>query len=222
MFRVGMTGFQLASLFGPLLSALFYRFVKRPVRGPFLALLVGAVLGLLIHPGIAVLVAAPCAVFYFFFFPRLGVKGNAGLAGALLAAVAVNIFWIWPLLHNLPYFGGSRIMLQNSRLFLLHFMVSGLRNYQVIFLLLPLAAAAGLGRLKSQKARELFWALFLALLALLVFFLAGPFLSRLKGPEPARYGVPLLFFMVLPAAGGLDGGGQAGREPGPGRDASAS
>jgi len=209
MLTMGMTGFSLASIYGIALAGLFSRYLSRPGRSVSIALIIAAPLGLLIHPGIVPIAAAPCLVFYIIYFKKLSLSRHLFILFLCFFTLAANLFWILPFTQNLVFGTPSNMFFQNPFDFITFIRLRAATRFQAIspaLSLLALLAAAGAGSLSLNREgrKDLAFAFGFLSFVLFFIFLFGSSLSLLRDTQPTRYWLPLLFTLVFPAAPGLE------------------
>lgn len=212
MFFYGMVGFPAASYAAFLALSLLKRVVesKRRFSALHLAWLAAASLLLPLHLQAAVVVLLPGAVLLF--ACRSG-PGWLWAAAGVLAAVAVNLFWLAPLLSHLGDQASGEIV-DRLPLFVSHDPWTWLRDHvagerywtfrdsrweKVLRLVLLLLGALGLGRL-FRRRRALATALLAAFVSLFLLAYFGSFAGALEGWQPLRFKVPLNVLLALLAA----------------------
>lgn len=204
MFKIGMVGWSLASIYGLAFVALFMRFLQTPSWAYHVALLVAAPLALLIHPLIVIVVFIPAPVIYLQYFSTLPVKKHLFIVLVCAFTIVCNLFWVIPLFVNMAFVQISHFHLQ-SPLLIIQTVIQPeiLDKYQMILPMLPLAAYAGFCAFRREDRRVLVPSLAITITILAVIFFAGSFDNFLKYIEPGRYGVPLFYLLVFPATRGI-------------------
>ncbi len=217
IFATGMVGFGLASIYGLALAALFARYLQTGFRGIHIMLIVAAPVALIVHPGILLIVGAPCGVLYLINFKKLSVRRHLFIVFVCVFAIAVNLFWIIPYLENLAFAKLPHAHFQDPLQIIGFLLFSVVNWYQVIVPLLLVAAVAGFMALHRDGRPDLVLCLGIPALIFLVVFLLGGLIPVFRDIEPGRYGLPFLFLLVLPAAKGLETWAQAIKGTGYGR-----
>ncbi|HMI93311.1 MAG TPA: hypothetical protein VK509_18195, partial [Polyangiales bacterium] len=206
---IGMVEYCAGVCFAIVPLGLFYRFVRAP--GPKLAAASALALGaaLIVHPYAFFILAAPMAWLYLAAARRFARRDHLAVAGIVVGAIALNLYWLLPAFAHWHYVLDSGFFAQGGPAFLVSDFFDLLRDpsdtgvigtrtgFRFLFLALSLAAL-----LLWRRERDPRFAPFAAVLGL-CFLLSYfsqiiPFARQI---QPYRHALPLAFFAAIAAAG---------------------
>jgi|GEM_PF-3201428 len=202
-YRMGMTGFTLACVYGITFSGVFYRFLKSSALRYKAGLLLGGPLALLIHPGILPIIGVCAVPLYVLYFRRLSLSGHLFVAAVCLVSVLANFFWIMPYFVNAMFAIVPDKHFQNPVVLVPYLIEFVTKHYQLFLLLVPWAAIEGLRSLYARGQKDLVLMMSVSVLVFLFITLFGTHLPLFNKIEPVRYVMPATFFLVLPLCPGL-------------------
>ncbi len=203
MFTQGMYGFPLASVYGLSLAWLFARYLDRPLIRYMAALVTGAALGLLIHPGILSVVGVPCFILYVFHIRSMPFRRHVFVFFLPVSALACNLFWVVPWVVNLRFVNTFAYLFSLPQKIVMELFINSIRHFQVILIILPVAAVAGLTMMARRSKGALWWSTLVTAACFFIFFTLGGFLPVIKQSQPLRFGTTLLTLLVFPASIGF-------------------
>ena len=199
MLMIGLMGFVLASIYGIALAALFGMVLRRPSPSRWLGLALAAPVSILIHPGVVPIAGVPCAVLYLCRFKKIAVRDHLLAAAVAVLAFILNLFWILPLRLNADFAFALHAYFQNPLELLRFLVMTSLRQGQTVIPLLAVAGVMGIRHAYAPRP-ELRAVIAWSLLAMAGIAFLGTFIPVVREIEPARYVIPLMFFLVFPTA----------------------
>jgi hypothetical protein len=217
IFATGMVGFGLASIYGLALAGLFARYLQTGSRGLHIMLIVATPIALLVHPGIVLIMGAPCGVLYLINFKKLSIRRHLFIVLVCAFAIASNLFWIIPYFENLAFAKLPHAHFQDPLQIIGFLLFSVINRYQVIVPVLLVAAVAGFMALRREGRPDQVLCLGIPALIFLAVFFFGGLIPLFRDIEPGRYLFPLLFLLVFPAAKGFESWAQIIKSTGSGR-----
>jgi hypothetical protein len=197
--KYGMLGFGLNCSLGVLIYALLYDYLTSG-RGSSCALLfLIAPLVMMLHPVSLIALVVPLGVLYVMACRTVCLRVHLLLGGVILFSVAVNSYWIVPLLQMFHY------KLHSGHVFLAH----GLRTIAGDFFYKPgygmrtivfVTGVLGLHIWKKQGALLKWVPMFCTFVFLFALAYFGSYWDVTATLQPYRYIMALSFFLIPPAA----------------------
>lgn len=206
---IGMIAWGIAGYLAVLPVALLYRFLGdgKAWRAAVAALVMGA--GHLIHPYIFVAVLVPMLALYLRAWRRITWRRHLGVWGIAAFTLAVNAFWIVEALGHWHYILDSGYCFQGSPFYIVTDLlgligpdplVSGVLSNRTLFRLICLAGAVLALFLWRRERDDRLLPFAAALAATFGVTYLGNYLWLTKQVQPYRFVMPLMYFLVVPAA----------------------
>ena len=205
---VGMISYGFASVLALLPVALFYRWLR--TRQPFHLILMGVLLALihLLHPYSFFILVVPMCFLYMRSRRELGWREHLGVAVCVLFTLLCNSWWLavalrfWNHILDSGYYMGATpgFLLFDYLGLMKEPSTTGVLAVRSAFRFLALFGGL-FGLLMWRRERDDRFGLFAITLGTLlgVAYLGG-YLGALRQVQPYRFGLPAMFFSVIPAA----------------------
>ena len=197
----GLFSFSCAAYVCPFIYSAFYRFFLRREFSVGTLIVFVVPLTFLLHPTTAVILMVPLLLLYFGSLGRLGTPIHFTVGLTVVLTIAVNWFWIKPLLTLYHYKTASSQFFQSSGLggMLSDYFIKD----QTIELLLLVFGVLGLYQWRLSKERLKYIPLGGTVIFLLLLSYFGNMFTVTADLQPQRFRIPLNAFLALPAAFGI-------------------
>ncbi len=206
----GMISYAISGYLFLLPLALFYRYLKDKRLFHLLLLAVIMSIGHLIHPYIFFILVIPMIVFYLHVITKLSLKEHIGIAGAAIAVVAANAYWLVPSLKNWHYLEECHtgIWAQSGISFVLTDYLglmnepigTGVLDTHTGFRIIVFAGCIiCLWRWRKQSDTR-FLPFISSFLVLLAITYLGSYVQSISYIQPYRHIMPAMYLAIIPAA----------------------